>query len=80
MYERKREFLNGVNEKVSNMLWIPPLYTTTEETITSKLPHIFQSDPQKYTEMDSDEIQNVEIVSFKFISKCIHFSINIQYF
>nr|XP_029708828.1 uncharacterized protein LOC115255116 [Aedes albopictus] len=61
VYERKREFLNGVNEKVSNMLWIPPLYTTTEETITSKLPHIFQSDPQKYTEMDSDEIQNVEI-------------------
>ncbi|XP_058059288.1 uncharacterized protein LOC131210105 [Anopheles bellator] len=29
VYERKREFLNGVNEKVSRMLWIPPWTTTT---------------------------------------------------
>ncbi|EAT48656.1 AAEL000316-PA [Aedes aegypti] len=64
VYERKREFLNGINEKVSNILWIPPLYTTTETSIPpSEPPYVFQSDPQKYTEMDSDEddVQNVEI-------------------
>ncbi|XP_052867110.1 uncharacterized protein LOC128273217 [Anopheles cruzii] len=29
VYEKKREFLNGVNEKVSRMLWVPPWSTTT---------------------------------------------------
>uniref|UniRef100_A0A182T3T5 Uncharacterized protein n=1 Tax=Anopheles maculatus TaxID=74869 RepID=A0A182T3T5_9DIPT len=38
VYEKKREFLNGVNEKVSKMLWIPPWpSSTTEETPISDL-------------------------------------------
>lgn len=41
VYEKKREFLNGINEKVSKMLWIPP-WSTTEETPVSALP---QHDP-----------------------------------
>ncbi|XP_062551890.1 uncharacterized protein LOC134217126 [Armigeres subalbatus] len=62
VYERKREFLNGVNEKVSNLLWIPPLYTTTEDALTPP-PHVYHGDPYKYTEnmSDEDEIPNVEI-------------------
>lgn len=59
VYERKREFLNGVNEKVSNLLWIPPLYTTTEVATTSEQPHIFYQDPP--TEKESDELMNVEM-------------------
>ncbi|XP_053695664.1 uncharacterized protein LOC128743164 [Sabethes cyaneus] len=35
VYEGKRNFLNGINEKVSNLLWIPPLSTTTELIATS---------------------------------------------
>ncbi|XP_053666035.1 uncharacterized protein LOC128715178 [Anopheles marshallii] len=43
VYEKKREFLNGVNEKVSKMLWIPPWpSSTTEVTPVSGLP---QHDP-----------------------------------
>ncbi|XP_052897953.1 uncharacterized protein LOC128304765 [Anopheles moucheti] len=43
VYEKKREFLNGVNEKVSKMLWIPPWpSSTTVETPVSGLP---QHDP-----------------------------------
>uniref|UniRef100_A0A182P4T2 Uncharacterized protein n=1 Tax=Anopheles epiroticus TaxID=199890 RepID=A0A182P4T2_9DIPT len=43
VYEKKREFLNGINERVSKMLWIPPWSTTTtEETPVSALP---QHDP-----------------------------------
>ncbi|XP_055543982.1 uncharacterized protein LOC129729444 [Wyeomyia smithii] len=40
VYENKRNFLNGINEKVSNLLWIPPLSSTTETipTTTIKLP------------------------------------------
>lgn len=82
MYERKREFLNGINEKVSNILWIPPLYTTTETSIPpSEPPYVFQSDPQKYTEMDSDEddVQNVEIVSVSTITIFIQ-QPDVQYF
>ncbi|XP_041778938.1 uncharacterized protein LOC121597328 [Anopheles merus] len=41
VYEKKREFLNGINEKVSKMLWIPP-WSTTEETPVSAQP---QHDP-----------------------------------
>uniref|UniRef100_A0A2M4C060 Putative secreted protein n=1 Tax=Anopheles marajoara TaxID=58244 RepID=A0A2M4C060_9DIPT len=33
VYERKREFLNGVNERVSKLLWIPPLSSTTTESV-----------------------------------------------
>uniref|UniRef100_A0A182MNL1 Uncharacterized protein n=1 Tax=Anopheles culicifacies TaxID=139723 RepID=A0A182MNL1_9DIPT len=43
VYEKKREFLNGINEKVSKMLWIPPWpSTTTEEVPTIVVP---QHDP-----------------------------------
>lgn len=35
VYESKRNFLNGINEKVSNMLWIPPLPSTTTTYIDS---------------------------------------------
>ncbi|XP_049287912.1 uncharacterized protein LOC125766212 [Anopheles funestus] len=43
VYEKKREFLNGVNEKVSKMLWIPPWpSSTTEEIPVNALP---QHDP-----------------------------------
>ncbi|XP_050081957.1 uncharacterized protein LOC126569118 [Anopheles aquasalis] len=35
VYERKREFLNGVNERVSKLLWIPPLSSTTTTTTES---------------------------------------------
>lgn len=43
VYEKKREFLNGINEKVSKMLWIPPWSTTTtEETPANVSP---QYDP-----------------------------------
>lgn len=59
VYERKREFLNGVNEKVSNFLWIPPLYTTTEDAVTPEQPHIFYQDPA--TETESYELANVEM-------------------
>ncbi|XP_050079170.1 uncharacterized protein LOC126566012 [Anopheles maculipalpis] len=31
VYEKKREFLNGVNEKVSKLLWIPPWPSSTTE-------------------------------------------------
>ncbi|XP_053673840.1 uncharacterized protein LOC128724102 [Anopheles nili] len=31
VYEKKRELLNGINEKVSKMLWIPPFPSTTTE-------------------------------------------------
>uniref|UniRef100_A0A182JQ79 Uncharacterized protein n=1 Tax=Anopheles christyi TaxID=43041 RepID=A0A182JQ79_9DIPT len=43
VYEKKREFLNGINEKVSKMLWIPPWpSSTTEGTPASAVP---QHDP-----------------------------------
>uniref|UniRef100_A0A8D8B201 (northern house mosquito) hypothetical protein n=1 Tax=Culex pipiens TaxID=7175 RepID=A0A8D8B201_CULPI len=36
VYESKREFINGVNEKISNMLWIPPLPSATTEIPTTE--------------------------------------------
>uniref|UniRef100_A0A1Q3G576 Putative conserved secreted protein n=1 Tax=Culex tarsalis TaxID=7177 RepID=A0A1Q3G576_CULTA len=36
VYESKREFINGVNEKISNLLWIPPLPSATTETPTTE--------------------------------------------
>uniref|UniRef100_A0A2M4CIG2 Putative conserved secreted protein n=1 Tax=Anopheles darlingi TaxID=43151 RepID=A0A2M4CIG2_ANODA len=38
VYERKREFLNGVNERVSKLLWIPPLSSTTTESVPVVAP------------------------------------------
>ncbi|XP_055640498.1 uncharacterized protein LOC129777930 [Toxorhynchites rutilus septentrionalis] len=43
VYERKREFFMGINEKVSNMLWI----TTSTTTEMSK--------PKKDTQFDSED-------------------------
>lgn len=39
VFEKKREFINGINEKVSRALWIPPwpTSTTTEETPVADL-------------------------------------------
>ncbi|XP_035783324.1 uncharacterized protein LOC118461735 [Anopheles albimanus] len=45
VYERKREFLNGVNERVSKLLWIPPLSSNT--TTTEPVP---MADPTEPTE------------------------------
>uniref|UniRef100_A0A182NTP1 Uncharacterized protein n=1 Tax=Anopheles dirus TaxID=7168 RepID=A0A182NTP1_9DIPT len=42
VYEKKRELLNGLNEKVSKMLWIPPYPSTTEEAPVNAAP---QQDP-----------------------------------
>uniref|UniRef100_A0A182QJ38 Uncharacterized protein n=1 Tax=Anopheles farauti TaxID=69004 RepID=A0A182QJ38_9DIPT len=48
VYEKKREFLNGINEKVSKMLIIPPWpLSTTTTTTTEETPvnTITQEDP-----------------------------------
>uniref|UniRef100_A0AAG5DUX1 Uncharacterized protein n=1 Tax=Anopheles atroparvus TaxID=41427 RepID=A0AAG5DUX1_ANOAO len=43
VYEKKREFINGINEKVSRALWIPPWTSTTTEETAVDIP--VQHDP-----------------------------------
>ncbi|XP_058450503.1 uncharacterized protein LOC131429968 [Malaya genurostris] len=64
VYDRKREFLNGINEKVSNLLWIPPLKTTTEAPTATPVdlypalypyPPVQENDQLIFTSDDKDD-------------------------
>ncbi|XP_055594450.1 uncharacterized protein LOC129745409 [Uranotaenia lowii] len=57
VYEKKRDFLNGINEKVSNILWIPPLPTkvSREEVEHFNLPAAQDHDRLIFSDTGSDE-------------------------